>query len=1743
MESLQTIKFSPVPSSPSEAANQKAQKDYYNLDATIQKPGQSASETKPNMVAVWRGQCAARLGLAGAVQQEDFSAVYDGYKPDRSERNRGEVERSDHQENALFDVVLTCKKSVSMQINLGNDPRLWEEIDAAVDEVFELIEHHHAQARRQVSGVREIIDTEGIVAVKMPHHTSRAEDPNEHWHCLVMNATYCEDGRWRSLLDRSLSQSRYLGDYFQMRCAARLQAIGYKVRETVTESGHPSWELAGYTDEQIKVFSKRSQNPKVSELMAQGFSRDQALLKTRAAKEPNENIEQLRSQWATEAEQRGIKAILPASAPILSHESLRRNAAEILESAINHLSYHRCHFSREQIKQYAYKFNWSWRDADLEKAIAAHPELIDYGKIRRSKALEGRFTTAAALSRELRIIRAWRQGHEKATPICNQRQAEFALAEVALNSGQRQAIEGVLTSRSQHQMIEGLSGTGKTTAMRTLKAIAERQGIEVVGYAPSRAAAKKLGASLGIKAKTVQSLAMVSDLKPNQLAVLDEGGLDSASMLDSVLEKANAIGARILLVGDTRQNQAVEAGSPMRSLIAAGEPVLKIGEIIRQQDKIQREAVQRIATGYALEALDLLTAHGYVTEIPGQPERIRALGDAYLVLSAKEKKRTAIVTGTHAEANEITDYIRTGQKAAGVLGKSKTCIGLRSKNLTPEEAKFAQNYQVGDYIQLQQAYARCTLRPKTFYKVIARKDDVLTMTDGTTEHAFKPATCRRKQVYSAQTLDIAEGDTLRANQSINGLDNGDSITILTIKGKSAQIQAEDGQEMQLRLDQPLCFEHNLVQTSHRAQGSDWHRVFVSATDDATSRQEPFYVAISRQVKAIKVWAANLENLRERVQESGAQRNPSELLGDFYVENRNLARGKQSKRGSAGKRDGGSEPQLTVSAPGPGEPAERRHLRDTGRSAGSDARIVARVPAQKRGQRSGQGNEQDSGELRNAATGAGEYRKHTDRIAQSTAGLERKPSAIREQDRPAFERLAAELFAERFRRAIAPYLDQLKRQHSQLSSLRITEQLTELAALREAYAKRSAAIELKLGKLMAALTHQTQAAAISEWEAVRVEHPTYRAEAALIDAISIVKQAIEPPSTVGGLGPVQPPEPALAATNRLAETVAGNQQTELLESLPVGALQLPERVEPFEIWDTEYALGPPETLDLAHWVEMQHSAIHPELAVANIQTMSGQPVLERLTDKRLEQLSGDANQYATREVQRILKPYERAVSRGWWGDAGWDALTLNSKAQKVDWGVFKSDTPALEIRKGLLPQRWRGDVDQKAKHRTEEALAVSALFAVGINANKFMTFRSRKYLNPEGTQRHLYLPAVPESIAKQIYAKYEIAPRFPGQVFWAAIAENPQVPIVATEGLKKTLSGLSQLEVTIGLAGVNASYRARDENGQLLAQRVLSPELAVFAVPGRTITFSFDQDSNPTTIRDVRREMVRGALLLQAEGVTTKSAQWDGAQGKGQDDLIYKAGSKAWLDAIEHAPSTEAAERIHCRGQFLKLKYQVNRDLPGLSELFRDCEIYLRAARSGEAQDGARVIRQSDAARKLPAPQRERYVEQVRAAIPAHIQALSERIKQQHGQQTYQILHREVLAIRENLPKKQIDLEIYLRAVSGALNIRSIFSHESPAYIERLGQVAPAYRAKQEAVMAAIIQQAERIMGSSFMQLVSGLRISRSEAGHRIEQVNGPVLLASVNGKITRFAQSERLLQRLQAIKKTPHLKARRGARL
>ena len=54
---------------------------------------------------------------------------------------------------------------------------------------------------------------------------------------------------------------------------------------------------------------------------------------------------------------------------------------------------------------------------------------------------------------------------------------------------------------------------------------------------------------------------------------------------------------RVLLIGDIRQHQGVEAGRPFEQLQEAGMRTAKLDEIVRQKDPALKSAVEMLATG------------------------------------------------------------------------------------------------------------------------------------------------------------------------------------------------------------------------------------------------------------------------------------------------------------------------------------------------------------------------------------------------------------------------------------------------------------------------------------------------------------------------------------------------------------------------------------------------------------------------------------------------------------------------------------------------------------------------------------------------------------------------------------------------------------------------------------------------------------------------------------------------------------------------------------------------------------------------------------------------------------------------------------------------------------------------------------------------------------------------------------------------------------------------------------------
>jgi conjugative relaxase-like TrwC/TraI family protein len=1861
-----------------DSSQSKGQKNYYS-------DGGAKSESEEKTQAVWFGKDAERLNLRGHAEQSDFEQIFDGYIPGTNDRIRGEKPREDHQENCIYDVVLSCKKSVSMQIHLGQDERLYKAYQETVLEIAELIEQDYAQARIQVDGDRNIVQTSGIIALMIPHHTSRELDMNVHTHLAIANGTYCEDGKWRSLLDRGFSHAYYMGDYFSVRMAARVQALGYEIRETVTEEGHPSWELAGYTDEQIKVFSKRSENAKVKELVAAGVSRDDALLRTRKAKNADESLEEAQVRWKVEADAFEIEAIIPLSRPVTP--KLKATAAQVLESAIRHYSNRSNHFTRDQIREYAFKLNRTFTVADLDGAIAVHPELIDYGQLRGIDELIGHFTTVQAVEREIRTIKAWMQGQGQAAPILDRLTASLALENIELKTGQRSAIIGVLASDNQHQIIHGLSGVGKTTALRQLKSMTDRQQVEVMGFAPSINAAKKLSKELGIETHTVQSLVKGKrfELKPNQLLIIDEAGMVSAEMLDVVMQKANAAGARVLLVGDTGQNQAIEAGSPMRSLMNHGAEVHHIAEIIRQQNSIQRQAVELIARGNGLDALSLLDEHGYINPIAEREQRVSALAAEFLSLSSEEQLNTLIVAGTNAEKDSITAEIRAGLKAEGRLGESRTVVQLRDRALTPEEAKQIAYYRVGDYIKFSRSYKRISdrgyentwLQKNVPYQVVGKDgNELIVSTAGGRRFRVNPSLMKDKQVFEGHEFDIAVGDSLRwtsSNQE-KGQINGKTFKITSFNKGVATILTDDGLR-QLDLSEALAVDYTLTSTSYRAQGSDRPRVFVCATNDPTSNREPFYVSISRPIKELKVWTDDYDGLKRRVAESNVQLNPLELiLGDDHGKNTEHRR--ETRLDSPAKQSDsiavpgarGAEPRTQgINEWGNEHGADRRQGRDgelsdrvrraTGESEaigdsrrdsgvsrspegvqrppdrfGTDARrddlpselrsrgdqelhseapqqrldesaaqlrsrmervissltvlanddlvrdsgivestrevvealepivsglevlsvptpakrdlsaamaraidaltvadseqvfsesgiiaeiksLVSRVEAHTLAQeqltnlgeqygnvnsssessrttkrrdagveydgresgieldrrdsgierltanidipsgqssfiRRGVGNEADDRRVargvREAHQGATETDRNQERnfpdrktepgnrpgttrdrqVEHGDASSKLKDARTTKRGAESSDRIigtsrdlqwiADAIYRARIQRELAEPLALLQ---STLAELREVNRLNneikaEIEHKKVDIAAKQANVTTKLEQYLAQAKVEVLDTTLKEWRSLRQEPDVLQlpeleiAPSEVVQLTSLLEnfpaqKAIEYAMekyyqasaqsissfrnelNEGTMSPktVEPPrrKPRYAEQSKPPGQIAKPTKRQL-RSKPI-------QKQPIAIfWQPDYSgVERPSDINKRHWQDWVDSAVHPSVIESRLQSIKDRQVIERLLDKKLEFLGNFekvkggwkrrkvGSQHGNADIQKEIERYQPlAIGGGWWVDSGVDPRCFpthkpGEQPRQSTYGTFKPDDPRIDLKKTL------------AKRRKDP------------NAPT----QFRKYENPAGTKQELFerdmsFAHVPDEIAAKIFEKYGVVQTEEEHSagFWYTVWKRPEMPIYRVEGDKKDGALVSQGRVVISGQGVNAGYRANDQNDTPLPERVLHPQLAVFAGPGRQIRYAFDADQSVNSILNVRQSLVREGELLQARGCDIYVLKWEAVQGKGVDDLIKNCGPLAFEHADRSAKPFELEARIYYRTEYNKLAKQVRANYPLAMLELLDAEVYLRAVAKGEPKDGDRFISQSDNARSLKDPA------QVQAYID-HIKTHAPQIRQQY----------------------------------------------------------------------------------------------------------------------------------------------------
>jgi hypothetical protein len=281
---------------------------------------------------------------------------------------------------------------------------------------------------------------------------------------------------------------------------------------------------------------------------------------------------------------------------------------------------------------------------------------------------------------------------------------------------------------------------------------------------------------------------------------------------------------------------------------------------------------------------------------------------------------------------------------------------------------------------------------------------------------------------------------------------------------------------------------------------------------------------------------------------------------------------------------------------------------------------------------------------------------------------------------------------------------------------------------------------------------------------------------------------------------------------------------------------------------------------SHFQEWRSSAVDPEIIRLNVESLSGDAALERLTENAIEAIGKDQKtphsyQYATSPVAKILERYKDMSDQGWWA-GGIDVLT----GQPSRWGCFKPDRPRISQEKGKAIK-----YEHPAKCPTE-IFALRVSYAIGL-----------KIAEKQGLKDDYLVRLGDNSLDSE------------DREFWQWVIDNPSLVLAFTEGAKKAGSLLSAGYAAIALPGIYSGYRQlKDCHGQPIDLPRLIPKLLPFCGGGREISFFFDQDSKPKTIENVRRAIEKTGKLLTYKGCKVSVARWDKSY-KGIDDFIASQG--------------------------------------------------------------------------------------------------------------------------------------------------------------------------------------------------------------------------------------------------------------
>jgi conjugative relaxase-like TrwC/TraI family protein len=849
----------------------------------------------------WHGRLAQEWGLHGEVREEHFQRLANGQHPITGEplvrhqttreyvNGRGEtVSTMEHR--AGWDATFSAPKSVSLTALVGGDAAVRE---AHRDSVKVALNEMEKFVQARMGGNRPPETTGKWIAASFEHDSARPVNgytaPQLHTHVVFFNLTETHNGEARALQPHELYRSQQFATaVYRSELALRLKGEGYEIEKG--KSGQP--EIAGYTREYLDASSPRSQQIRAY-LEQQGLkgagAAQIAAHQTRDGKLPTMSHAEMQRMHKEMAERFGNlpEQILRAAH---AHEVEKIGpGTQHFESALTYardknFERHAVADERELISDALKRSMGEASFAEIRERFEKSIQSGEFIEV-ENKSPSRAFTTEKMIQYERDNVAEMQRGQGQNGPLVNPQTWQHVQENHAqLSPSQRAAVEQIVSGRDKIMGLEGVAGAGKTTSLSAIREAAECEGYQVIGLAPTSRAAHKLAES-GIESGTLQRHLIRHEAPADgqkRLFVIDESSLASTKQMNEFFHRPHT-SDRVLLVGDTRQHEAVEAGRPYKQLQEAGMQTAKLDQILRQKDPMLKQTVEQLARGDVRGGIANLEQQGRVHEIVNPQERLAAIAREY----ARKPEGTLVISPDNESRRELNSLIHREMQNRGDVSKDEHKLPVLEsrQEMTGADRQWAGQYEAGDVVRYSRGSKALKIEAGEYARVrhVDAKENRITIErEKGTPQTYDPRRLSGVSVHREVEHEFSTGDRIQFTAPSKELKvaNRELGTIERVSSEGdLSVRLESGREVRFNIREHAHLDHGYAMTSHSSQGQTAERVLIHVDTEKSEllvNNRFAYVSVSRAQHDAQIYTNDGSKLSHSLSRESSQRTAAEV---------------------------------------------------------------------------------------------------------------------------------------------------------------------------------------------------------------------------------------------------------------------------------------------------------------------------------------------------------------------------------------------------------------------------------------------------------------------------------------------------------------------------------------------------------------------------------------------------------------------------------------------------------------------------------------------------------------------------------------------------------------------------------------------------------------------------------------------------------------------------------------------------